>query len=116
MSQTLERLLQLEGLMLVKRSLQLAGQQTEVLHLDHLDGKINKLRRQVPGQVLSVFDQLARRYPDPLTALAEGSCQGCHQPLPTRSRQSYLSSNRVLQCEHCGRLLFAVQDAPDYVV
>jgi len=34
-NKTLERLLQLEGLMLVKRSLQLAGPQAEVLDLDH---------------------------------------------------------------------------------
>jgi len=115
MNKTLERLLQLEGLMLVKRSLQLAGPQAEVLDLDHLDSKLNKLRRQVPGQVLSLFDQLARQYLDPVTALADGTCQGCHQPTPTRSRQPYLNSNRVFECEHCGRLLFAVQDAPDYV-
>jgi hypothetical protein len=35
MNKTLERLLQLEGLMLVKRGLQLVGPQAEVLDLDH---------------------------------------------------------------------------------
>ena len=35
MNKTLERLLQREGLMLVKRGLQLAGPQAEVLDLDH---------------------------------------------------------------------------------
>lgn len=115
LSKPLELLLQLEGLVLVKRCLQLAGTQAEALGLDHLEGRTNKLRRQVPGPVLSLFDQLARQYADPLTALADGVCQGCHQPLSTRFRQQAPNSRRVLQCDHCGRLLFANEDAPDYV-
>jgi predicted nucleic acid-binding Zn-ribbon protein len=115
MSKALELLLQLEGLVLVKRGLQLAGPQAEALGLDHLEEKINRLRRQVPGPVLSLFDQLARQYADPLTALADGVCQGCHQPLPPRHRRRAVHSNGLLQCAHCGRLLFAAEEAPDYV-
>lgn len=115
MSKTLELLLQLEGLMLVKRGLQLAGPKAGAVGVEYLDTKINKLRRQVPGQVLSRFDKVARQYADPIAALADGVCQGCDESLSARFRQPFAHSNHIPQCEHCGRLLFAAQDAPDYV-
>jgi predicted nucleic acid-binding Zn-ribbon protein len=115
MSKLLELLLQIEGLLLITRGLQLAGPQAKALGADRLEERINKLRRQVPGPVLSLFDQLADQYADPFTTLADGVCQGCYQPLPARWRREAKLPNGLRRCDHCGRLLFAAEAAPDYV-
>lgn len=115
MRKTLDLLLQLESLALIKKGLDLAGPRLEMDGLEGLRERIVKLRRQVPGRVLSLYDALAHRYADPLAALVEGTCQGCHQPVARASRNAVSHSLRLRQCNHCERLLFVPGDAPDYV-
>jgi|GEM_PF-1941316 predicted nucleic acid-binding Zn-ribbon protein len=115
MNKTLELLLQLEGLVLLKKGLHLAGPRIQVMGLEGLGEKIQELRRQVPGKVLSLHDKLARQYADPLTALVNGVCQGCHQKISHGLHCQTASPQRLLQCEHCGRLLYVQSQAPDYV-
>ncbi|MCZ7638889.1 MAG: hypothetical protein M5U12_24245 [Verrucomicrobia bacterium] len=84
MNKSVELLLQLEGLGLVRKSLRLAGPQADALGLSQVEARINKLRRKVPGRVLSLFGELTQRYPDPVSAVADGRCQG----VSSRSRSS----------------------------
>lgn len=87
----------------------------DLVGLEGLDEKIPKLRRQVPSRVLSLYDQLARQYADPLTALADGVCQGCRQQVSRRLRHQTANPQCPFQCADCGRLLFVQNEAPDYV-
>jgi predicted nucleic acid-binding Zn-ribbon protein len=115
MNKTLEMLLRLEGLVLTRKGLELAGQATGKPHFDELDEEIQKLRRQLPSSVLSLYDRLARRYADPVSMLSEGVCQGCHHKISKMLAVLHNRSHEVFQCEHCGRIIFAKQHAPDYV-
>ncbi|MBE0544552.1 MAG: hypothetical protein IH623_24705 [Verrucomicrobia bacterium] len=114
MSQILPALLRLEGLGLTRKGLELASHDTAAPRFDDLDEEIKKLRRQLPGSILSVYDRLARRYADPLSMVNDGVCQGCHR----KAAKAVVAFNdhprRISQCEHCGRILFAGQHAPDY--
>lgn len=115
MNKNLELLLTLDELVLLRKGLELSGPCIEEPGFEYLDEKIDKLRRQLPGQLLSTYDRLARQFPDPITVIADGVCQGCQQEVPTRLAVLAARSANALQCEHCGRFIVARQNAPDYV-
>jgi predicted nucleic acid-binding Zn-ribbon protein len=114
MNKNLELLLKLDELVLLRKWLELSGSYIEEPGFEYLDERIDKLRRQSPGQLLSTYDTLACQYCDPVTVLADGICQGCQQEVSTRLAVLAARSTSVLQCEHCGRFIMARQNAPDY--
>jgi predicted nucleic acid-binding Zn-ribbon protein len=115
MNPNLRLLLDLEELVLLRRGLELTGPYIEVPGCEHLDEKIAKLRRRVPGRLLSLYDRLARQYLDVVTVMADGICQGCQREVSTRLAILAARSNDILQCNHCGRFIIAKQNAPHYV-
>lgn len=115
MSPNLQLLLQLDELALLRKGLELVGPSGEDSGFGDLDERIDKLRRRLPGRVLSLYDRLARQYPDVVTVIADGVCQGCQSAVSTRLAALVGRSKEILQCEHCGRLVIAKQNSPDYV-
>ena len=115
MNKSLQTLLRLDGLVLTRKELELASQTTGKPHFDELDEEIQKLRRQLPSSLLSLYARLARRYADPVSMLSEGVCHGCQRQISKRVAVLADRSHEVLECEHCGRLIFAKKHAPDYV-
>ncbi len=115
MNKSLHTLLRLEGLTLTRKGLELVDPGDGKSQLADLDKEIQKVRRQLPPAVLSLYDRLAQRYGDPLSLLADGVCQGCRQNV-TRPRVVPTNcSHEIFQCEHCGRFVFTGKQAPDYV-
>jgi predicted nucleic acid-binding Zn-ribbon protein len=114
-NRNLELLLQLEECMLLARGLEVVGQGADAPGAECLEAKIEKLRRRLPGRVLSLYDRLARQYPNVVAVIANGICQGCQGAVSRRSAARPAGSNEIVQCEHCGRILLAKQAAPDYV-
>jgi len=115
MHKHLALLLELEDLALMRKGLELTGSRGEQARRDYLDQRIAKLRRQVPGELLSRYDRLTQQYPDPLVPVVANVCQGCHEAVPARVAAAVERSNRLEQCEGCGRFLYAQGQAPDYL-
>lgn len=115
MNQDLYLLLAIENLMLMHRGFEIAGPTAEEPSLELLDQKIERLRHQVPGRLLSIYDRLARQYSDPITVISDGDCHGCHQEVSPRLAARVSRSPQLLQCEHCGRLIIDLQPALDYL-
>lgn len=115
MNKSLQTLLRLEGLVLRRKGLELASQNAGTPDFDDLDKEILKLRRHLAPSVVSLYDRLARRYADPLSMLTEGVCEGCRKKVSKPIAVVNNCSHKILQCEHCGRLIFPRQHAPDYV-
>jgi hypothetical protein len=40
---------------------------------------VERLRHQLPGEILATYDRLSGQFPDPVTIVADGVCQGCKQ-------------------------------------
>ncbi len=106
MNKNLELLLKIDEVVLLRKRLEQCGPYIEEPGFEYLDEKIDKLRRRLPGQLLSAYDRLTQQYPDPVTVIVGGICQGCE--LASRS-------TNLLQCEHCGRFIVARQHTPDYL-
>lgn len=115
MKKSLQTLLRLDGLVVTRKGLELAGNQIKNGGFDDLDEAIEKLRHRLPPPVLSRYDRLSRRYADPLATLTGDVCQGCQREISRRIAMLADRSHEVFQCEHCGRLIFAKTHAPDYV-
>jgi predicted nucleic acid-binding Zn-ribbon protein len=115
MNPNLQLLLELEGLVLLRNGLESAGPYIEDPGFEYLDEKIEKLRHRLPGRLLSLYDRLARQYPDVLTVITDGICQGCQREVSARLAILAARSSDILECEHCGRFIIAKQNAPDYV-
>jgi predicted nucleic acid-binding Zn-ribbon protein len=115
MNENVKLLLKLDGLVLLRKGLELPKPYVEEPGFEYLDEKIGRLRHQLPGEILATYDRLSRQFPDPVTILAGGMCQGCKQAVSTRLAALAAGSIKVPQCEHCGRFILARQNAPDYV-
>jgi predicted nucleic acid-binding Zn-ribbon protein len=113
MKKSLQTLLRLDGLVLTRKALELAGNKPTNGSFAELDEEIEKLRRRLPASVLSRYDRAARRYADPLSILTGDMCHACQQQISKRVAVLADRSHEVLQCEHCGRLIFARIHAPD---
>ncbi len=77
--------------------------------------RIEHLRRELPGAVLSQFDHLARQYANPVALLVGDVCQGCQEHIPSRVLRFIRQSHEIIQCERCGRFLIPEERAPDYI-
>jgi len=115
MNKNLQTLLRLDGLGLTRKGLELTGNPISKGSLDDLDKEIEKLRRRLPPAVVSRYDRLARKYADQLSMLTGDVCHGCQQRISRRVAVLASRPHEVLECEHCGRLIFARTNAPDYV-
>jgi predicted nucleic acid-binding Zn-ribbon protein len=115
MNKHLALLLELEDLTLTRKGLELTGSHGDQAQRNYLDQRIAKLRRQVPGELLSRYDRLTQQYPDPLAPVVAKVCQGCHEAVSARLAAAVERSNQLEQCENCGRFLYAQGQAPDYL-
>jgi hypothetical protein len=115
MNKNLQLLLQLEDLVLRREILASARPVPEKSDLDDLKVKTDKLRRQLPGPILSQYDRLARFYPDTVATVLSNVCQGCHRRLSPRLAGELQQTNLLVRCDHCGRFLLAAEKVPDFV-
>ena len=107
MNKNLQTLLQLNGLVSTRKGLELTGIPIGKGGLDDLDKEIEVLRHRLPPTVVLRYDQLAQKYADPMSMLTDDVCHGCHRQIFRRITVLASRSHEVLECEHCGRLIFA---------
>jgi len=112
MNNCLEIILRLEGLVSLRKGLERIRDCAKKRDFDFLDEKIHELRRQLPDEVLSIYDHLAREHGNILTMLSDGVCQGCLHNVSSHLAKLAAKPNLMLQCEHCGRLIFTTREAP----
>jgi predicted nucleic acid-binding Zn-ribbon protein len=107
MNENAKRLLKLNGLVLLRKGLELPKPYVEEPGFEYLDEKIDRLRHQISGEILASYDRLSRQFPDPVTIVTDGVCQGCQQAISTPVAALAARWTRVPQCERCGRFILA---------
>ena len=103
----------------------LEGNQTQALK--DFDAEVSKNREEIenetktrhelfvtlPPQMASVYNRLAQRSRDGI-AVAEvvnGACSACNMSLRKQVQQQLRTSNSIMTCESCTRILYVNQDA-----
>jgi predicted nucleic acid-binding Zn-ribbon protein len=110
MNKHLELLLRLEELLL-----RMQASRPSVAFTAEAERQISRLRHQVPGAILSRFDELARQYANPVAPVTEGVCQGCQNRISHRAAKVVQRISEVATCEACGRFLVSVEQIPDFL-
>ena len=70
----------------------------------------NALRRELPSDILAVYDRLSGRGLEAVVAVRTGVCQGCRLRLSRASLARLRDSEEIVRCEYCGRFLYVSED------
>ncbi len=70
-----------------------------------------KLREEIPDNYLTIYDRIYSKFPgDVLTTIKNNMCMGCRITLPPQVQQEINSSEKVVFCESCSRILYPSEE------
>ena len=86
----------------------LQRQDALVVSIDELQRGRQRITPEIPVAMLSVYESLLKTRGGHAVAKVErGLCQGCRLALPTMENQRAKSSQGIVQCSSCRRILYA---------
>ena len=81
--------------------------------LDRMAGERSALVAAVDSQILSLFEQVARKRNGIAVAEArDGICTICHVRLRPQIFNTVRRNEAIVQCDHCNRILYFVPPTP----
>ena len=87
--------------------------QRHKLELAAVDGDVAALRGQIAGPALAIYDRTSKRFPRYAVSELKGElCVGCNVKIRPMLASEVRKGDRIVQCENCTRLLYAVKPAP----
>ncbi len=87
--------------------------QRHKLDLAAAEGSVSEVRAAVDKAALAMYDRTSKRYPRHAVAELKGElCTGCNVKLRPMLASEVRRGEKIVQCENCTRLLFAVKPPP----
>ena len=74
--------------------------------VDALSNEIKKLRALVDPALLKKYDTVKTHHAVPMAKVENSQCGGCNMSLPTSVVKRVASSDEIVECENCGRILY----------
>ena len=74
-----------------------------------LDKKMEELEKKVSPSLMARYKRVRLHHTTPLVEVREGKCSGCNMGLPSLAIRRLVGEDMILECENCGRLLYADQ-------
>ncbi len=84
---------------------EIAAAQPEV---DAAKAAAAKLRSAVDPVLLKKYDTIKRHHAAPVAKVENNQCGGCNMSLPTATIKRVASGVGLVECENCGRILYAI--------
>lgn len=75
--------------------------------LSMLDAKLEKLAKGVDPQLMERYQRAKQHHAVPIVRVESGKCSGCNMSLPMVVLKRLTAPDAVIECENCGRILFA---------
>ena len=109
MNKLLNQLIQLQDL-----NFTLAEQQALLsdVYLMELEDSIKALSKNLPRQVLHLFDTLHARHATAVVPVTGGICSGCGVALPTSQAYELHVTREIMQCPRCARIIYPCEGSP----
>ena len=107
MHPTLNHLIQLQELTLIREEQKLARQGA---HLEKLDASIDKMTSNLPDDVRLMFNKLRKKDKNAVVLISEGTCSGCGMQLPRSLVQQVRMGEQIQSCPNCARYLYVLDD------
>ena len=60
----------------------------------------------IPAEILALYEELRKKFPDPVVPMDGDTCQGCHLALPSSIAKRVRKKEEIIQCPNCQRLIF----------
>ncbi len=81
--------------------------------VDRLVDERASLCEEIPSYLQKQYDILRQRCSDPVALVKNGTCSGCKLKLSGSTIERARGSMAIITCEHCSRILYSGDFAPD---
>lgn len=71
------------------------------------DRKMEELEKRVNPTLMNRYKRVRQHHNMPVVEVRDGKCSGCNMSLPSLAIRRLVGEDMILECENCGRLLFA---------
>ncbi len=75
--------------------------------LDKAKAAADEAAKAVDAELLSRYKRIKGRYAMPMAKVENNQCSGCNMSLPTSTVKRVASGEGIVECENCGRILYA---------
>lgn len=72
-----------------------------------LDKKMEELEKKVSPSLMIRYKRVRQHHSMPVVEVKDGKCSGCNMGLPSLAIRRLVGEDMILECENCGRLLYA---------
>ncbi len=86
-------------------------QKIEILSTTESSPKVDRLREQIPAEMIDVYERFRVRGRKAVAIVRNGVCGECHLRIPMGTLVD-LMHGEVQRCGNCGRYLYLPEDAP----
>jgi len=77
--------------------------------LDRLKKELEEKAKEINPRLMERYKKVKKNKKDPVALVIDGKCSGCNMHLPSGDLISYAHSDKIFECENCGRILFIRQ-------
>ncbi|MBM7855766.1 putative nucleic acid-binding Zn-ribbon protein [Desulfohalotomaculum tongense] len=74
--------------------------------LKELQKNKQKLYTEVDPEIMKLYNNMRRRFKNPVARAENGICGGCHMTLTTVTQKKLAAAGEQVKCDNCGRLIF----------
>lgn len=78
--------------------------------LDKLKANVAKAAKTVDPEMMEAYKRVKQHRPNPVAYFKNKRCQGCNMDLPSGVAQELRAGDKIVTCENCGRILYAVDE------
>ncbi len=78
--------------------------------LEKLRANVAKAGKNVSSDLMEEYKRIKQHRPHPVAYFKNKRCQGCNMELPSSQLQELKAGDKIILCENCGRILFAVEE------
>ncbi len=71
------------------------------------DRKMEELEKKVSPSLMTRYKRVRQHHNMPVVEVRDGKCSGCNMSLPSLAIRRLVGEDMILECENCGRLLYA---------
>jgi len=81
--------------------------QTYKPRLDEAKQRTKQIAAGIPAQLMEKYSAIKKNYAAPIAEVLNNQCGGCNMSLPMVVVKRVAASDSVVECENCGRILYA---------
>lgn len=74
--------------------------------LDRLRKALEENSKNINPKLMERYNKVKKNKKDPIALVIDGKCAGCNMQLPSGDLISYARSDKIFECENCGRILY----------